>query len=51
MQNNDMQTKDLLEVPDPWPKVSMKKLRANLIPEYLAELARRGVYYESNVLN
>ena len=42
---------DLLDVPDPWPKVSIYKLmRANLIPEYFAELARQGVYYESKLL-
>ena len=43
-----MKTKNLLNVPAPWPK-QRRSFNANLIPNKLAELARAGVYYDSYV--
>ena len=43
-----MTTQNLLDVPNPWPK-RHRPWNAQLIPNYLADLARRGVYYDSHV--
>lgn len=45
-----MTTKDLLSVPAPWPKTH-RSWNARLIPTYLEELAKSGVYYESRIIN
>lgn len=44
-----MTTKNLLEVPNPWPK-KHRPWNARLIPTKLEELAKTGVYYDSRLI-
>lgn len=44
-----MTTKNLLDVPNPWPR-KHRSWNVQLIPTHLAELARAGAYYDSRMI-
>lgn len=44
-----MTPRNLLEVPDPWPRVT-RSWNAQLIPKYLQALALAGIYYDSRII-